>query len=221
MEDCKKKIVTALVLNAIMVVLGVLGIVFSIHRHGIAVFEYYTENSNYFSFIVSCIYCVVGMLALKNKTTIAKWVNILRFVATTCLTVTFIVVIFVLIPMDTSLTMFLLFEGSSLYQHLLCPIISVVSFLFFENYEKLSKNSVIFAVLPTLVYGVVTLIFNGVGLMVGPYPFLMVTVYKWYEILVLLLGVVLIVAGVIAGLYFLHNRKFYKKKNKNQVNTVT
>ena len=61
-EITKKKLVMAFVFNFLIFVLEVVGLVLSIQRHGMNVFCYYTENSNYFAGIVSAVFCVVVLL---------------------------------------------------------------------------------------------------------------------------------------------------------------
>ena len=68
MEKAKtdNKINWALAMNLLIVVFEIIALVLSIKRHGIGVFKYYTENSNYFALIVSVIFCIYAIFS-KNS----------------------------------------------------------------------------------------------------------------------------------------------------------
>ena len=68
----------------------------------------------------------------------------------------------------------LLFQGPNLWQHTVCPLLSIVSFVFFEKEVKLEKDQSLYALIPTFIYAVVTLILNFLRTITGPYVFLLV-----------------------------------------------
>ena len=203
----KQKTILAFVINLIIVVLEVVGLVLSVERHGKNVFHYYTENSNYFALIVSVVFCVGCIFALKNKRDISNFVVILRYVSTVCLTVTLIVVLFVLIPMFPSTFSFMLFQTSNLYHHLLCPVLSIFSLLFLENHIKLSNSAIFYAVLPTLVYGTILITLNLLQVISGPYPFFYFYLVPWYVSVFGCLGVFFGSVLLSVLLFFVYNRK--------------
>ncbi len=155
-----KKIV-AIILNILIIILGLTGI-------GIAVklrmtkdfFLYYTNLSNVFAVISSIIY----LLTINKKTKLGK---ILRFSSTTCLMLTLLVVIFILTPM---LKVNLFIGNYMPLYHLIIPVISLISLIFFEQKE----TSIISALIPTIIYGIITIYLNIIKVIEGPYPFLKV-----------------------------------------------
>ena len=57
--------------------------------------------------------------------------------------------------------------GNGLYHHTLCPIISVVSYIFFEPHVHVW----LLPALVTLTYGIIMEILNALEIVDGPYPF--------------------------------------------------
>lgn len=201
-----KKIILALLANIIIVILEIFGLIFSIRRHGVKVFHYYTENSNYLTLIISTIFTIVSTYSLFTKKQIKRSIYLLRFISTTCLTITLLVVLFILIPMFPDTAIFMLFKDSNLYQHTLCPILSIISFLFFENDFKLNKKSIFLATLPTIVYGLIFITLNLLKVVIGPYPFFYVYEIPWYSSL-MWLSIILFGAIIISIVLFaLYNR---------------
>ena len=105
-----------------------------------------------------------------------RWVKTLKYIATCCLTMTFLTVVFVLGPYcaDQGGVVFLLTESSMLYHHLLNPLCAFVSFVLLEREPKLPARCVPLALVPTMLYGSVALWANYQRLITGPYPFLLV-----------------------------------------------
>ena len=204
--ESKRKLYLALAINILIVIMEIIGVFLSIRRHGLKAFQFYTEISNYFSLIVSLFFIIYCMLALRNNAPLPQWVILLRFISSTCLTITFLVVIFVLIPMMPDTLIEMLFEDSNLYQHTLCPILSVISLIFFENNTTLTKKFVLYALLPTMVYGVTFLILNICKVIIGPYPFFYVYEIPWYASIIFLSIILLGSILVAFALYRIYNR---------------
>lgn len=211
----KRKLIWALIFNFIILGLEIVGLVLSVQRHGIKVFIFYTENSNYFALVISLIFCITAIIALTKNALPPQWVHILRFIATVCLTITFIVSVFVIIPFKPSLYKYMLYQGSSLYQHILCPLLSLSSFLFFEYQKPLSKKVIFYALIPTIIYGGTCVVLNLLRVMTGPYPFFYFYQIPWYISIPSLLGVVAISTLTAFMLYVSHTaeEKRYIKKH--------
>ena len=175
-DSIRSKQIISLMLNAIIVVLEGIGLSYSIRSHGVSLFQYYTELSNIFSLFACGILVFYTAKNLRaNTPALPRWVKNLKYMAACCLTVTLLVVVFVLSPMsEMGGLVFLMFHGSMLYHHLLCPILVLVSFIFFEPIPRLEPRSVKLALVPTVAYGVVAFVLNLLGVMDGPYPFLKV-----------------------------------------------
>ncbi|MDD3338129.1 MAG: hypothetical protein PHS82_04655 [Lachnospiraceae bacterium] len=172
--NANKKQMIALILNLIVIVMEIIGAVMSARKHGAAMFQFYTEDSNIFALLACSIFAVVSILNLAHgKTEIPKWVHILKYIAACCLTVTFVVVICVLAPtLGPGGYTEMLLQGSMLYHHFLCPVLVVISFLFFERGPQLDKKCRFYAVIPTIIYAAASILLNILKVMDGPYPFL-------------------------------------------------
>ena len=139
--------------------------------------EMYTVLSNYLALIASAVYLINPERRISQ---------LLRYTATVCLTVTFIVVIFVFIPMTILAGQLaegvqgMLLRGNMPVHHILCPILSFISFILFEKHSSLTTRDSITAAIPTLLYAIVTGALNILNVMEGPYPFLYVYRQPWY-----------------------------------------
>lgn len=69
---------------------------------------------------------------------------------------------------------YLLFRNELLYHHLLCPILSIITFIYFDDIKNYTKLDNLLASLVTLIYGIVLIILNILKIVDGPYPFLQV-----------------------------------------------
>ncbi len=165
-------------------ILECIGFAVAFETNGLRLFVFYTQLSNLVLLIASVAYIRLERLAIKNQT-----VNI----AVSMVTLTYIVVMFVLAPMASSdgraAVMHVISGGSSLYHHLLCPILAIVSFLLLEE-GKFDKKQVNIALAPTLVYTIIAVVLNMIKVIEGPYPFLMVTKqpiwasFLWFVVIV-------------------------------------
>lgn len=164
----KRKI--SLSLNIIIIILELIGFLLTIKENGRLGIEYYTEDSNILALISSSIFVIY---ILFNKK-IPKYLKLLKYTSTICLTVTFLVVIFILAPMYNFNYGFLLFHNELLFHHLLCPIICIISFIFFDGMQEYRIIDNILVTSVTLLYGLILIILNIKKVVDGPYPFLKV-----------------------------------------------
>lgn len=164
----KRKI--SLSLNIIIIILELIGFLLTIKENGRLGIEYYTEDSNILALISSSIFVIY---ILFNKK-IPKYLKLLKYTSTICLTVTFLVVIFILAPMYNFNYGFLLFHNELLFHHLLCPIICIISFIFFDGMQEYKIIDNILVTSVTLLYGLILIILNIKKVVDGPYPFLKV-----------------------------------------------
>ena len=118
---------------------------------GSQTFTFYTENSNVFAFFVCLLVAVCQVICLFTGRQLPRWVKTLKYIATCCLTMTFLTVVFVLGPYcaDQGGVVFLLLtESSMLYHHLLNPLCAFVSFVLLEREPKLPARCVPLALVP-------------------------------------------------------------------------
>ena len=130
--------------------------------HSIAV-EYYTNDSNIIALISSLLFIVF----YKKESELVKDI---RFVATSCLTLTFLVVIFILCPMYDFNYKLLMFTDNFFIFHTLVPILCVFSYVALE--DRSNKNYL--CLLFTAIYSIVLVVLNVLKIVDGPYPFLRV-----------------------------------------------
>lgn len=186
-NNIDKKDIVALAINIILVVIGLIGLIETIIGFGNPALEYYTQLSNYFALISATIYTVYLYKSIKGKakgnnnnkeikaTTIPKWVSILKYSSTLSLLVTFLVVVFILTPMfGLKSFSWMLFQDTNFYFHTICPILTFVSFIFFETHYIKGLRDNIRAMYFTMIYATLFIILNILRVVKGPYPFLMV-----------------------------------------------
>src|SRR5574344_236264 len=175
-KSLDKKDYLALFCNVLIILFETLGIILSAQKHGFSLFQFYTEDSNLFAFLTSILFVSYMVISIqKGKLVIPKWVNFMRYVSTLCLTVTFIVVVCILSPMyGIQGYQMMLFYNSMLYHHLLAPIVSFISFVFFETKHTIPKSYVLLSLILTVIYAAVIVLLNILKVVQGPYPFLMV-----------------------------------------------
>lgn len=181
----KKKL--ALIVNIIILVLELIAFGKSLFtEHSIAV-EYYTNDSNIIALISSLLFIIFYS---KEK----EFVKDIRFVATSCLAVTFLVVIFVLCPMYNFNYKLLMFTDNFLIFHTIVPILSIFSYIALE--DRSSKNYL--CLVFTIIYSIILVTLNILNLVKGPYPFLMVTTQN--PLMTLLWGVIIIGGSYVIGI---------------------
>ena len=165
--------VLALLCNLALIVLEVLALGEDLLSGNLDIFRYYTQDSNLLALLSSLLFVISIVLALLcGRESVPRWVKCLRYAATCCLTVTFLVVVFVLAPAFGFREMLL--EGKMLYLHAVCPLVSLLSLLCFEREPGLFPIHTLLALVPTVIYAVVSITLNILRVWEGPYPFLMV-----------------------------------------------
>jgi hypothetical protein len=195
--------------NAIIIILEIWGLITMFSGGEFGYFIYYTILSNTFALITSIVYvigyCCSSQKAKKSKENvnlddevnlkksqfqIPHCVRTLRFMSSVCLTVTFVVVMTILLPYYLPLgnAYQLLFGGNQLVFHVIGPLLSLLSFCVFEK-GFLSLTDVCLATLPTVIYGIVFIILNIARVVEGPYPFLMVYNQPVYATILYFFGI--------------------------------
>ena len=182
------------ILNLGIIVLEIIALIICLDTFGSIDLVYYTIDSNIF-LLISCI------LYLIYRNRLPKIVQLLKYSSTLSVLITFLVVVFVLLPMYDFNYPFLLYDGPNLYVHVLCPIIAVMSFVFFEknDLENTFKNN-LRAIYFTIIYAIILIALNIEKIVVGPYPFLKVYEQSFLMSLfwvILIMGVAFILARVL------------------------
>lgn len=174
----KKK---AYICNGLIIGLELLGFILYALRMKSLSLEYYTMDSNLIALITSILFLIFHD---KRKELISD----IRFITTCCLSVTFLVVLFVLLPMLQFNYYYMFFQNETWIFHLLAPIISVISYICFEE----GSNKKYLGFLFTVFYAIVLIILNLKDVIVGPYPFLRV---KEQSIFMSIIWCIIIIGG--------------------------
>lgn len=213
----RRKLILAFIINAAIVVLELVALALSLMEHGLGNFAFYTQDSNYLAAAASLLYCVYAVKSLRGSDEMPQWVGTLRYISVSCLMVTLFVVLLVLMPMSGENALFMLYGGSMLYQHTICPILAAVSFFALEGWEPFPKRAIVKALIPTLAYALVAVILNVLRVIEGPYPFLMVYAQPWYMSVlwcVVILGIAAILALGVRSLYNFITKSKHKERAK-------
>ena len=217
----KKKL--ALIFNILILVLEITGVIVGfIVDNGISL-KYYTNLSNVFSLASSLIFIIVYLFNVKRFKKVSKY---LRLISATVLLEVFLIVICMLAPKDNNFKFFL-FHGSFLYFHFLVPIISTISFIFFEEYDfKYLKDSLI-ALTYTIAYAlsmVVIVLFNGgfdkanlekLGSSDGVIPDYVSWMFSNIQF-----GILAVVLSYLFGLFLIFINKMVNKKRYKYQDTI-
>lgn len=186
----------SIIFNILIIVFELIGFIITFNNNGRIPVEYYTEDSNILAFFTSLIFVIY--LCINKE--IPKYLKILKYISVVCLTITFLVVIFILTPMYNFDYNFLLFNGEMFYHHVVCPMLCVISFIFFDKLDIFTKKENFLAVLVTIFYGIVMLMLNIFNIIVGPYPFLMI--YKQSVFATIMWDIILLSLAYLIALLF-------------------
>lgn len=195
--------------NILLIVLAGLGLYFSIVDKN--AFLYYSDNAGMFALSSSIIYVII-VLAKKEPNFLCL---ALRYVSTACLVLTLVGTFYVATTTgENYLDSFI--KGSHLFNNLLCPIVSFVSFTMFEGDRRLNKKKTIwYALIPTVIYGIIMLVCNVSNTFTGPYSFMMVNDNPVY-LTVIVFIVTIILNYVIGRFLLLSNQKHAPRRKKTQ-----
>lgn len=197
---------TALAFNLAIIACEIAAIIIVFLKIGYYPLEYYTEDSNLFALVACSVTAGFQIRCLKSGKEIPHAVQMLKYMAAAVLSVTFIVVLAVLSPMrgeGINGWLYMLFNKDFTFLHTLCPILTILSFVLFEKEPFLDTKSAFKATIPTLIYAIVLIILNILGVLDGPYPFLRVMnqpVYMSFVWFIVIVGGALFLAFLIQKL---------------------
>ena len=191
----------SLIINLLLVILETIGLYLSYYYHNRIAIEYYTVLSNILVLITSLIFSIY----LIKKINIPNWLKILKHTTTTSITLTFLVVILILAPMYNFNYNYMLFYQELILHHTLCPILSIITFIFFDNIN-IDKKNIKYGISFTLIYAFIIITLNILKIIIGPYPFLMVYNQSIYMSIIWFI--------LIVGLTYLISLMLVRKANK-------
>ena len=180
----------------------------------LSAFKYYTVDSNAFGGLLALVYICFEIALLKGKITrIPKLLHLLRLAAATGLTLTMLVTAFFLIPQFGE-HWYILYIDNNFFFHLTVPILSIITFIFFEPDTEISLKESLFGTITMLLYGIVYTL-NIIAHLGDGHP---LKDYDWYGFLgdkisnaFIAIPAMLIVTWLITlGLWILNRRHFQK-----------
>ena len=206
MLERMKRLKQALLVNSLIVLFEVVVFAMLISNFGrgfdLSCVQYYTHYANLFSLLTSLGISIELAREITGRTPRTSYFSrLMRFMAVSTSTLTLVVVVFLLLPMDQFENAGeLLFYHTNFLEHILCPVLSFYSFVFLGDYRDMGTKEAVVATLPTLLYAIVSTTLNALEIMEGPYPFLLV--YKqplWLSILyfILIVGGAYVISWVL------------------------
>lgn len=177
----------ARILCLVILLLEARGLSLSVSDRRWRVLVFYTQLSNLITTVSAMLLVVLGQ---------PPWVTTLRYLSTCMLVMTFFVTTCVLIPMGGDPKK-LLWSGNGLYHHVLCPILSTISYTFVERHSDIIWLPVII----TLIYGLIMLYLNGIRKVDGPYPFFRVHNQTALATVLWMVVLMAVMAGISAGVW--------------------
>lgn len=206
----------ALVFNVLVIILEIFGFCITFTNYSLEIFKYYTQLSNLVALISSCVFSsfLIKKLLKNPDLVIPKWVKCFRLLTVASLLLTFFFAIFAVAPVQGFVNTF--FKNETVFQHILCPTLSVISFMFFEIESPVPFYFTFLAVGLSFFYGAVALTLNFLKVLSGPYPFFKVYEESW---IMIVLWIFLIIGGtyLFAFLTRLVNKKMRIKHYDKEI----
>ena len=116
--------------------------------------KFFTVQSNLFMGIISLIFIIDEINILKgNKKEISFIKYILKLMSTSAVGLTFFVV-FTYLGSITKYGIISLLMNSNLFFHLIIPVLSIITFIFFERTDKIKFKHTLYGIVPTFIYGI-------------------------------------------------------------------
>lgn len=183
----------AFALNCAALVCGIVGIVVRLVRNVDDFFLYYTQLSNVAAVISSAIYIIFSRSG-NEKT--QKFVRCMRYLGACGLGMTFAVVMFIFLPVGgEDAYRRLMCSVNGVLHHAVCPVLSVVSYVFFEDGVK-SRKAVLIPFTATGIYALTIYTLNFLRLAKAPYPFFEVYEHELVELVMWFLALMALIAGI-------------------------
>ncbi|MBQ3297811.1 MAG: hypothetical protein IJG97_03295 [Bacilli bacterium] len=184
-----KKIKISLLLNIIIVIFTIFATVcmFTGFRfmHGpevvlesskLEMFKFFTVDSNIFMGIIALITAYYEFKIIKKDIkTMPKKIYLLKLMSTTAVGLTFIVVFTYLGPI-TEYGIKSMVMNSNLFFHLVTPVLSMITFMFFEKTDKLSSKDTFYGIIPMLLYA----IYYVINIIIHVENGKVSSIYDWY-----------------------------------------
>lgn len=217
-----KRTIISLILNIIIVLLvsfGVYmmftGLVFTennlvLEARSMEMFKFFTVDSNILMGIVSLIFVIYEILLLKGKIDkIPKSIYIFKLMGTCGVALTFLVV-FLYLAWIAEGGVLVMIQNSNLFFHLIVPVLSIISFYFFERSDALKFRDTFYGLVPMSIYA----IFYVVNILIHMNNGKVSYKYDWYFFVQNGVWTIIIVLLIIIGLTYLSSFILWKGNSK-------
>ena len=185
-----KKERISLILNSIIVLLTVFativmfcGIEFMdaneivLENSKLGMFKFFTVDSNILMGFAALLFTIYELKYIKGKIKeIPKWLYSLKMMATGAVVLTFLVVFLYLGPIAHG-SIYSMLTNANLFYHLFIPVLSFITFIFFEKTNKLNVKDCFYGLAPTFIYS----IFYVLNLIMHIENGMVSTEYDWYS----------------------------------------
>lgn len=122
--------------------------------NGLEAFKYFTVESNVMMGIISLVFIVFEIRLQKNKIEkIPNWIYGLKLVFTVGVALTMLTTAIFLAP-TTPYGYFSMFKNANLFYHFLTPLLSIITFVFFEGTNKIRFRYTFVSVIPMFLYAI-------------------------------------------------------------------
>ena len=161
-----KKIKISFILNILIFLLVLFGIITMLTNFkfmpgvdllsvkGLECLKFFTVDSNILVGLISLILCYFEYQVIKNKRNeIPSYLYIFKLVGTVSVMLTFLVTAFYLAPSIPN-GYYALYRNAYLFFHLIVPLLSLISFIFFEKTNKIKFKYLFLSLAPIILYGI-------------------------------------------------------------------
>ena len=219
----KNNLKISLILNIIIVLFTIFALIVMFNgfkfMHGydivlestsLSMFRFFTVDSNMFMGITSLIFVIDEVNLLKGyKKEISRNHYILKLMGTSGVSLTFFIVFAYLGPISKGGILSMLMN-SNLFFHLIIPLLSIITFIFFERNNKLSFKYSFYGIIPTLIYGlyyIINVLIHVENGKVSP-------IYDWYWFVqngiwtaIIVVPIIFLISYIISLLLWKFNKK--------------
>lgn len=173
----RAKCILSVVFDIIAAVCGIVGVTLTTSTYGNNTFIYYTNLSNVFAAAACLLHAAFTVKELLTENYfLHNAVKYIKLSAAVCVGITFFVVLTILAPAAGENGFFYAFLWREMiFVHFLCPLFTVLSFVMFDKYPRLPMSACHISLIPTYIYGAISIYLNIKGVWDGPYFFLQVT----------------------------------------------
>ena len=167
----------------------------------IEMFKFYTVDSNILVGIASLILSIYEYRSIKNNIKIPRGVILFKYIATSGILLTFLVTLLFLAP---RYGFYAMYNNNNLFFHLIVPILSFISFVFFEKSDIPYSYSFL-GILPMIIYSTYygsMIVINGISN--DFYGFLSGNIWNMIFIFPIMILICILISFL---LLFLHKKK--------------